>query len=650
MVLKSKSFKAILIFFIIVTVICIGLAVDYLTLPPMTKDFLNKIGTIQEDDLKNNLKFYKDKIQQEVEGTEHRDALKHSYFSLGYIESLNEDYNQSNDYYYRALSIDSMHCDTLCGMVYRELSFNAIHQGKIEKGFEYYNLALQAFKDDEAEVMSLNYRFSQALDYTKDYKAQIIKILESNKTKKQEPFQEIQNLRLLAKIYLFSGQYSKSINYLLDAFEVSVWNDYKNLQRAITIELGNAYFLNKNYEEAVETLYPCLLTWGDLDLITYFEQLAKSLRMVYGYDYAIEFLNQHIESVKNSMTDHEIWLQFWVELLQAELSVFENKPEIAKIYLNRAQVIYEKNATSLHAMLNYWIQKIDLDILVLKGEKSNQIIEQYIDLYKKIASSDIYFISKISLLDEIINQSLKLNHYSLAYDAMKSRAQIVDNELLDDDLIDLNEIYLKTKEERQNRNVSKRIVLFFMISITTMGIGSIVCLISNHKKRILDLVTEVEAQKDFDSLTHTLTKSALYNRLEKYFGQELTFTVVQYDDLKRYNEVYGYLNGDHIIRILSNQIKNTFTQEYIARHSGHFFIIVSTDSKENCVLKVKKLLQMIYDLNIINTLVLEHRRMTVSAGLSSGIIHSKQDIDHYIKVASHHLEVSRQRGCNTFTV
>lgn len=45
---------------------------------------------------------------------------------------------------------------------------------------------------------------------------------------------------------------------------------------------------------------------------------------------------------------------------------------------------------------------------------------------------------------------------------------------------------------------------------------------------------------------------------------------------------------------------------------------------------------MIYDLNIINTLVLEHRRMTVSAGLSSGIIHSKQDIDHYIKVASHH--------------
>lgn len=42
------------------------------------------------------------------------------------------------------------------------------------------------------------------------------------------------------------------------------------------------------------------------------------------------------------MTDHEIWLQFWVELLQAELSVFENKPEIAKIYLNRARVIYEK--------------------------------------------------------------------------------------------------------------------------------------------------------------------------------------------------------------------------------------------------------------------------------------------------------------------
>ena len=100
------------------------------------------------------------------------------------------------------------------------------------------------------------------------------------------------------------------------------------------------------------------------------------------------------------------------------------------------------------------------------------------------------------------------------------------------------------------------------------------------------------------------------------------------------------------MKTLVNCIKEIFENEYISRHLGNQFIIVSYHSKEACV---PNLMQTIYDLNIENSTDLKDRRLTISAGISSGILDSEEAIDQQIKLATNNLEKSRQRGNNKFT-
>lgn len=76
---------------------------------------------------------------------------------------------------------------------------------------------------------------------------------------------------------------------------------------------------------------------------------------------------------------------------------------------------------------------------------------------------------------------------------------------------------------------------------------------------------------------------------------------------------------------------------------------MSYHSKEACVPNLMHLMQTIYDLNIENSTDLKDRRLTISAGISSGILDSEEAIDQQIKLATNNLEKSRQRGNNKFT-
>lgn len=648
--MKSKSFIAIVGCFILITTLIAGLVDDYLSLPPFTANFLNKIETIEEQEIKENLVSYQNGIRQEIEETKHRDALQRSYFSLGYIESLNENYDRSNEYYYKALSIKGDECDLFCGDIYRELTYNAFMQGNNQKANESFKIANNILIESKSteELVNLYSRYVQALDHVQRYDSGYIKLLEEIKGHLNSPYQEIQILRLLAKSYSFSGDYDLSLDCLLDAYKVSVWNNYETLQRDIKIELGNVYYLNHQYDEAIELLYPSLFSWEDQDLKLYFGSLVKSMWRVKGYEVTCQFLNDHTDNIKKYTNGSEVWSQIWVAILQAELALLENLPDQATKYLDEAVFIYEEKLVEKYDDILLWLKKISLNIQQLNGTEDSVLIKEYGDLYEEVQKSNIHFIYKINLLDDIVNTTLSMGVYSLGYKSLDEKNSVLVNGINDNQIIDLQAIYQTTKEQMKTEAFTERFVIITMGCIIMITSGSVIFLIYNNKKTLGNLKSEAVARKNLDSWTDTLTKEALYEKLEH--NKELTFIVVQYDDIKRYNEVYGYLNGDQIIKVLAYQIKLVFNQEPIARHSGNFFIIVSTDSKKDCVPKIKELIQRIYELNIINKLNLTHGRMTISAGVSHGKIMSKEDIDQQINLASHNLEVSRQRGQNTFTL
>lgn len=621
-----------------------------LQLPTVTKEFLNKIETIEEEELKQNLSFYKESIIKELEVPQHRYALQNSYFALGYIESLNGNYEQANQYYHRVLSVNGRDSHLLYEKVYTELAFNAVKQGEIDQGFEYFNLALQLNEESKNQLLfnRLYSRYARALDGVNGYELYILSLLESINHEEQEPYQKIQNLRLMSKGYILSGRYQVSVDYLLEALQICILNELTPLEQKIRIELGNSYSLNQEDSKAVEALYPLTSVLEAHDLVTYLTSLLKSLYKSYGYDTAISLYNEYVEGIDSAASLEFIWFPLWSDVLRAQLSVLEGISEQVLFYLNRAYEFYEFHQIEGKEFLLNWIEKVYLDYLVMKGEETEETISRYKELYYLFKGSNFHFVSEVRLLDDIIKQTLKLGDYSLAYTNRTQRLNLNRDDIPNVIQLNIQEVYNETTKQRKSKELKEQYILIIIISLTVLVSGGVVYSLILDKKKMKQLIVEANIPKDIDYFTHTLNMRALYEKVEfdSIKDSFFTFIVIQYNDIQRYNEVYGYLRGDNATQKLASTLLTIFDSDYIARNPDQFFVIVSKSSKEECDLKVKKLLKTIYQLNIVNQLNLIDGRLTVSAGLSFGMIHSKEDIDQMIHNAKHNLELSQQQAKN----
>ena len=209
-----------------------------------------------------------------------------------------------------------------------------------------------------------------------------------------------------------------------------------------------------------------------------------------------------------------------------------------------------------------------------------------------------------------------------------------------------------TLDQIKQNQIMMKLIVSIIGTLLVGGVGVLICIIFKKQSRIKALSNEIKAKQDVDTLTNTLTKEALYDCLEVHMDQDdlLNFMVINIDDFKRYNEVYGYLTGDRVLQKLAQLIKTTFPEAYVARHAGHHFIVVSPNDRSACLLKLEYLLEKMYDENIENTSNLVDGRVTISAGLSTGKVLTKLQVDQHINDATYKLELSKKRGSNKVTV
>lgn len=80
----------------------------------------------------------------------------------------------------------------------------------------------------------------------------------------------------------------------------------------------------------------------------------------------------------------------------------------------------------------------------------------------------------------------------------------------------------------------------------------------------------------FDQITGLANRRNFERELDRYFNNHLWGRVIYMDivDFKKTNEMYGYLQGDQVLKDLSNRLKRTFKGAFIARISGDEFAVV----------------------------------------------------------------------------
>ncbi len=130
--------------------------------------------------------------------------------------------------------------------------------------------------------------------------------------------------------------------------------------------------------------------------------------------------------------------------------------------------------------------------------------------------------------------------------------------------------------------------------------------------KFIGVITNIDAQKrtektlqeraEKDSLTELLNKSASRSYIEEYLlnapdDTQSAFIVIDLDNFKQVNDLYGHLMGDIIIKQAATEIKNMFrSNDIVARIGGDEFIVVmkTVPSKEILEKRLGALIEIFY--------------------------------------------------------
>jgi len=101
----------------------------------------------------------------------------------------------------------------------------------------------------------------------------------------------------------------------------------------------------------------------------------------------------------------------------------------------------------------------------------------------------------------------------------------------------------------------------------------------------------------------------------KRYGSLVTLIMMDIDDFKKYNDTYGHLEGDHLLRSLARILRYSLREtDFIARYGGdEFAVILPETGKDGARIVAERLLKNISQQSFGR----EMRRVTIGVGLSS---------------------------------
>ncbi|HPJ39176.1 MAG TPA: GGDEF domain-containing protein [Spirochaetota bacterium] len=154
-----------------------------------------------------------------------------------------------------------------------------------------------------------------------------------------------------------------------------------------------------------------------------------------------------------------------------------------------------------------------------------------------------------------------------------------------------------------------------------------------------------------DSLTGLYSHAVIHAELEKEFQSsrrynvDLSVVFIDIDDFKRYNDSFGHIAGDRILRLVAATLKeNLRTTDKIGRYGGEeFLIVLPHTNRENAFTIAHKLLQSIQTSTAGNSAI--PQGVTVSIGISQ-LSESMQDGHDLIKNADINMYRAKKEGKN----
>lgn len=632
--------------------ILLTLTLKVVSKPLASDEFIQLMydGDVQEL-TQEQLKQYKDDINQELIKLKHRQSFGKIYLSLGKIASLEEAYEDSNNYLLNVISPGS-HTNKMIDLkVYETLAVNYIAMGDIEKGYFYFNEANNvAYQLRDAELTASFYQlFSETLLNYTNHTSFPIYLLGEAVELTNDYYKKIQLRKQLASVYELNGFFDLALNEFIRALDMSVEKGYVDLEIKILGRLSLSYYSNQRYQESIEVINRYFeLSPDDPDLI-YVSLWLHNHYYLYGYESIQEELKSLEEATSNLSIEQKIQYLIFIDFNQAFFLHSDGRYEECEMYIRKLQEL--KTQTTVSDLTSLLIDKMKLDLEYDRGNQEIDYVKEYRQLLSDLQLTNDSVERKRLIIDNVLLHLLELGDYETVYQYTTDLQKPVNQEVRAISFI-MAMIQNSDNSHYLSKNNITSMVLklggYLLTALAGMGVTYGAYRYNSYFK---SLKQKAKESTIFDPLTKTLTKEALYETLELEIelghNEIYYFLLIDVNDLSSYNESFGYLAGDKVLIEISNLLKIYFPNAYISRHYGQHFIVVIKKSNEEELLKL--ITSLINEISN-NEKISAKRPITCCIGVSKGYLTNTLDIDEQIKLATKKLQISKQRGVGSCTM
>ncbi len=204
-------------------------------------------------------------------------------------------------------------------------------------------------------------------------------------------------------------------------------------------------------------------------------------------------------------------------------------------------------------------------------------------------------------------------------------------------------------------HLRKNLLIISGFVITLLAIGVFAIYLTVRVKRIEDLVQEKTILSDIDGLTSVMNRRHFLELMEdrwsrcKQEKKPIALLIVDVDYFKEYNDNYGHLAGDEVLRRIAQVLKQNVRQnyDYVGRYGGDEFVVLLNNTDLSTGQAVADCLA-----EKINELQIEHRyspissHETVTVGLAAMVPEAETALEELFKRADSALYFGKEQGKN----
>ncbi len=193
----------------------------------------------------------------------------------------------------------------------------------------------------------------------------------------------------------------------------------------------------------------------------------------------------------------------------------------------------------------------------------------------------------------------------------------------------------------------------FGVNFILMVVMLIIIYIIVGSKRELDRMNrslKIESERDYLTGVHNrrylnVYMEDLWDKIKE--ETPLSLLMIDIDYFKQYNDHYGHLHGDIILKDIVKVISESLRKEdFIARFGGEeFLVILENVDTNNANLVAEKIKKQVYDMNILHEKS-DYHRLTISIGVLTFNKKSGIDMAEGIELADQALYIAKDSGRN----